>query len=192
MAAKFTTNADLLVQEDRIKTALTRFYEREGWQPVDHHTPLESLIMGEEGQTDFAEAHCRMEVLIILLDFLCQDGVHPGAIVRRIYCLGKFLNRPPWSKLTAHEMGLMMGETRAAVVFRIKRIFTGYLKDRGAKGFKAPFQKDEATVAKYRAAAKGNTNRRDSARKNQGRKRSRNGAPPPLKISNSTNNHHAK
>jgi len=144
---------------DRIRQTLLRFYAETSWQPVENQTPLQTLIDGETGG-ELDEWGCRHEVLVALLDWLCEDGVHPGAVLRRIYAVGKALNRPPWSLLSLEETGQMFGETRAAMSWRIKKIFSGYLKKKGFRGFKAPFQKDEEAVASFAKVQKGNRNRR--------------------------------
>jgi hypothetical protein len=117
----------------------------------------EAMISREELVNVIRET--RRETLALFLNWLTEDGLHPGSVLRRVYSVGKALHKEPWSLLSLREAGLMFGETKAAQSWRTKKIFNGYLKERGFKACKAPFQKSEEAVSKYREAAKGNHNR---------------------------------
>ena len=81
----------------------------------------------------------------------------------------------------------MMGETRQAVSFRIKRIYTHYLKKKGFRGHKAACQKDEEAVEEYRKSAKGNRHRANSVAKKRARQKSRQGPSQILNAENAEN-----
>lgn len=153
-----------MTHDQRITSALARAAARKGFSQasVTTHTPLDDLLEAEEA------AACgeleRSAVLNRLLDYLAADGPHPGCVLRRYYAVVKALQREDLlCGMTLKELGMMFGETKAAQSWRIKKIFSGYLKGAGAKGFKARFQKSEAAVAAYARTQLGNTNRRGRA-----------------------------
>jgi hypothetical protein len=102
----------------------------------------------------------RRETLLRLLFFQFQDGPHPGCTTRLVYLLAQRLAPELLLNMCGAELADMLGETRAAWSARNKRIFTGYLKARGAKAAKGRMQKSDTAAAKYASAARGNTNRR--------------------------------
>lgn len=147
--------------DQRITSALARAAARHGFaqESVTTHTPLDDLLDAEDAAQDGNAP--RETVLNRLLDYLASDGPHPGCVLRRYFAVAKALQREDLlCGMTLHELGLMFGETRAAQSWRVKKIFSGYLKGRGAKGFKARFQKSEAAREAYSRAQLGNTNRR--------------------------------
>lgn len=147
------------VHARRINSVLARLAAVRGYvhEATAPRTPLDELLAAEEGEVEQEE---RSEVLVAMLCFLAADGPHPGAIVRRFYALAKALRPELIGHMSVEEIGLMMGETPAAVSWRIKRIFSDYQRERGVKGFKAVFQKSDSAREAYARAQRGNNNRR--------------------------------
>lgn len=102
----------------------------------------------------------RRETLLRLLHFQFQDGPHPGCTTRLVYLMAQRVAPELVLCMSGAELADMLGETRAAWSARNKRIYTGYLKARGAKAAKGRHQKSDTADAKYASAARGNTNRR--------------------------------
>jgi hypothetical protein len=102
----------------------------------------------------------RRETATRLLYFQFQDGPHPGCTARLVYLMAQRIAPELVLSMSGAELADMLGETRAAWSARNKRIFTGYLKARGAKAAKGRMQKSDTAAAKYASAARGNTNRR--------------------------------
>lgn len=147
--------------EERMNTALAVAYQREGRTVVEANTPLTFAELLELAPGDGEqERRLQMETLLRLLFFIFQDGPHPGCTTRILYLLAQRLAPELVLCMSGAELADMLGETRAAWSARNKRIFTGYLKARGAKAAKGRLQKSDTAVAKYASAARGNTNRR--------------------------------
>lgn len=105
-------------------------------------------------------AAIRRETLLRLLFFQFQDGPHPGCTTRLVYLMAQRLAPELVLSMSGAELADMLGETRAAWSARNKRIFTGYLKARGAKAAKGRMQKSDTHAERCASAARGNTNRR--------------------------------
>lgn len=148
--------------EARMNTALAVAYQREGREAVEMNTPMTFAELFEEraaGDSDEVP-QIRRETVIRMLHFVFQDGPHPGCVTRLVYLLAQRLAPELVLSMSGAELADMIGETRAAWSARNKRIFTGYLKARGAKAAKGRMQKSDTASAKYASAARGNTNRR--------------------------------
>jgi len=145
--------------EGRIAETLAQRFAKQGFchEAVDTATPLTALLGKEEGENVEDDRH---EVIGAMLDFFCADGVHPGWVLRRVFAVLKAVRPQLLGDMSLEEMGNLFGETRAAQSWRIKKMFTDYQRGKGAKSFKAAFQKSEAAVGSYSRAQKGNTNRR--------------------------------
>lgn len=134
-------------------------YRADGYTTVEHRNPLSELLAKEDGPV-MEEAEIRTEAFRALMDFLFADGPHPGVVVRRVYALAKAICPARLAYMSLADLGLMLGETRAAQSWRVKKIFSYKLQAAGAKATHAAFQKRAGAVAKYAAAQKGNTNRK--------------------------------
>lgn len=147
--------------EERMNTALATAYQRAGREAIETATPM-TLAQVFEQAPDDGEEHLKLktETAMRLLYFCFQDGPHPGCTMRLLYLMAQRIAPELVLNMSGAELADMLGETRAAWSARNKRIFTGYLKARGAKAAKGRMQKSEAAVAKYASAARGNTNRR--------------------------------
>jgi hypothetical protein len=147
--------------ESRINTALAVAFQREGRSAITTATPMSLAQLFEQAPGDGEEQLAvKSETVVRLLHFIFQDGPHPGCTTRLLYLLAQRLRPELILNMNGAELADMLGETRAAWSARNKRIFTGYLKARGAKGSRGRLQKSETAAAKYALAARGNTNRR--------------------------------
>lgn len=144
--------------DQRINSALARVASKRGYtqESVTTRTPLDELIEAEE-QSELAGD--RGNVLRRVLLFFYADGMHPGAVLRRVYALAKAIDPELIGDMTCDDLALMFGETKAAQSWRIQRIFSGYQRAAGVNGFKASFQKSESARAAYSRAQRGNNNR---------------------------------
>jgi hypothetical protein len=115
--------------------------------------------------TAIEAAAIRCETAVRMLHFQFQDGPHPGCTTRLVYLMAQRLAPELVLNMNGAELADMLGETRAAWSARNKRIYTGYLKARGAKAAKGRMQKSDTADAKYASAARGNTNRRGKFKK---------------------------
>ena len=148
---------DVNAHERRIAAALARNARRRRYAIVDTGSALtvEEVLGGDESGIAVARE---------LLYFLNADGQHPGALLRRVYILLKAITPEAIGDLTLTEIGMIFGETRAAVSIRVKRVFSSFQKKQGAKGFKAPFQRSETACVAMSRAQMGNRNRWKSVR----------------------------
>jgi hypothetical protein len=151
-----------MTHEQRINSALALAAARRGYRQdsVCTHTPLDDLIEAEE-----AAQRGEIEPSVVVnrfLDFVWADGPHPGHLLRRCIAIAKGFQRDDLLRhMTLAELGMMLGETRAAQSWRVKKIFAEYRKRSGAKqAYKARFQKTEEASLKYARAQRGNTNNR--------------------------------
>lgn len=150
--------SDVEAHTRRINSVLARKALQHGYafEGATVRTPLDELLAKDEPE----DAQCeRRETLQALNRFFVADGPSPGAVVRRVFAVLRAVNPELIAHMTVRELALMFDETPAAQSWRIKKIFSDYLRERGVKGFKAPFQKSEAARAAYSRAQQGNRNR---------------------------------
>lgn len=153
--------------EERIERVLRGAYhrmlcngEQPSWEGLDAQSPLDALIEKEEGPLGEEVMAAKMETMSLLLDYCFGDGPHPGAVLRRLFALAWGLRKDLVADMSQSEISEMFGETRAAMSFRVKRIFEGYQARAGMRGCCLPGQKPMGARASYAEAQKGNTNRR--------------------------------
>ncbi len=149
--------------EKRIQETLAQAFAKRGFrhEAITTRTPLDDLLAKEE-PADVQEE--RREALGAMMRFFFADGPHLGCVVRRVFAIGKAITPELIAHMTVEELAQMFDETKAAQSWRIKKIFSDYQRDRGVKGFKAPFQKSEESRAAFSRAQRGNTNRRAKAK----------------------------
>ncbi len=144
-----------------MNAALATAYQKSGREAVTTATPMSFAQLFEAAPGDGEEIRqVQCETLIRMLHFIFQDGPHPGCTTRLTYLLAQRLAPELVLNMSGAELADLLGETRAAWSARNKRIFTGYLKARGAKAAKGRMQKSDTACAKYASASRGNTNRR--------------------------------
>lgn len=144
----------------RINSTLARVAAKRGFQQeaVTTYTPLAALLSREEGDDEEA-MRIKIETFNRFIDYCMQNGPHPGAVMRNFYALVHALRPEAALNMTCKEHAMLFGQTKAAHSWRVKQIFTGYLKESGAKAFKAGFQKSEVAVESYRRQRLGKTKR---------------------------------
>jgi hypothetical protein len=145
-----------------ISETLRRVYAREvahNREPVYHRTPLDELVRKEEGEDD-EEFRIRCEGADRQLEYFFEDGPDPAAVVRRVFAWAKARRADLLLNMTHHEIGLLLGETRAAGSYRVKRIVNSRLRAAGFHGTQLPGQKSQTACEKYASSAEGNSNRR--------------------------------
>jgi hypothetical protein len=143
------------------------------------HTPLDALLAKEDAaagsaMTEEEVYRVRCEAYVWLLDFFFADGPNPLNVIRRVLALVKAIKPELIGDMSCEDVAVLCDdEGRATVSARIKRIYTRFLEGHGATVTKARFQKSDDAVRRYRAAQKGNRNRRGprGKRKNPGKKR---------------------
>lgn len=148
------------LHERRIQSTLAHVYRVTSMsEPVTTSTPLDALLRAEEAEP---EAHAiREEAFDGLMNYLFSDGPHPGCVVRRAYALAKSIRPELIAHMSLEDLGQMLGETRAAQSWRIKKIFSNYLASAGCRATHARFQKSATACDKYSAVQRGNHNRRN-------------------------------
>jgi hypothetical protein len=152
--------------EERMNTALAVAMQRFGREAITLNTPMTFAALLEQAPGDGEEElKIKAETLVRILHFIFQDGPHPGCTTRLVYLLAQRLAQELVLGMSGAELADMLGETRAAWSARNKRIFTGYLKNRGFKAAKGRMQKSDTAARKSAAAALGNTNRRGKFKK---------------------------
>jgi len=132
-------------------------------------TPLDALIAAEEGEPIDA-GQIRLETYRKMIAFLFRHGAKPVLVAKNVWALAAhfhphMLRGGPSLEDVAKEFG----ETRAAASLRGKKLINATIDKAGAREgrspgtYRAPHQKGRETVEKSRAAARGNTNRREAA-----------------------------
>jgi hypothetical protein len=97
-----------------------------------------------------------------LLELVFAEGYRAPRAVRRLWALAMALRPELLCHPTCASVAEVFGETRAAVSARVRRVFNVPIKGAGGVA-QAAFQKRAEVVEKYRAAQKGNQNRRRNA-----------------------------
>lgn len=116
---------------------------------------FESLEEFEAGD----EATIKQEGVAAFLEFVFAEGPHPGVVMRRFYAyVKKFHPKMIWDA-GYRELGLLLGESHAAMEWRISVIIDGYSEAKGLRGVKAPWQRTDEVCSAYSVAQKGNDNR---------------------------------
>ena len=149
---------------------LSRAYSREqahGREPVYFRTPLDEILQqeGRFGADEDDEAIIRQEARSQMLEYFFGDGPHPGQVVRRVFAMAKAIRPHLVLNMSLEELGLMLGETRAAGSWRIKQLINRPLAGTRCAGVVLPWQKSQSAVASYARAARGNHNRSHGSKK---------------------------
>jgi hypothetical protein len=157
-------DADTTHHEQRIHTVLARVYRAGGYEAVEHRTPLSELLAAEDETED--ERELRREGFRRALIYLFGDGPHPAAVCKRAFALAKAIDPELIAHMSLQDIGMMLGETRAAQSWRIKKIFSRKLTNSRSHErttrtnvTQANFQKRKGASLIYAARAKGNHNR---------------------------------
>lgn len=144
-----------------IDEVLRKVWSREqahGREPVYTRTPLDELLAMEGGE-DPEEHVIRLEAFRRLLDFYFAEGPHPGVVIRRVFALAKALRPTLVLNMSLEEIGLMLGETKAAGSWRIKQLVNRPVAAKSGHTSQLPWQKSAKACASYATASAGNSNR---------------------------------
>ena len=136
------------------------------------HTPLDALLRKEEsarmepGLDEEEIYRVRCEAYVWLLDFFFADGPNPLEVVRRVLATVKAIKPELLGNMSCEDLAILCDDGgRATVSNRVKRLYSRFLEGHGAKVTKARFQKSAAAVERYRAAQKGNKNRKGTGKR---------------------------
>jgi hypothetical protein len=155
------------ITEEAIEEVLRTVWSREqahGREPAYMRTPLDELVSMESG--DAADEHAiRLEAFRRLLEFFFSDGPHPGYVIRRVFAVTKALRPSLILNMSLEEIGLMLGETKAAGSWRIKQLVNRPIAAASGHGSQLPWQKSASACEKYAARAAGNSNRSQKKKK---------------------------
>lgn len=151
--------------EERIASVLARRAQASGYEtgPAQTgHTPLAALLQAEAGPDQEDEHRIRVEAIGALVDFILQDGPHPGYAMKNFYAVVHALRPQALPNWTCDDFAQLFGQTKAAHSWRVKKLFGTLLEAKGGRGrvIRARFQKSATATAAYSQAQKGNTNRR--------------------------------
>lgn len=142
--------------------ALTRFYSRTGWEPVETRMPFDDLLAaesdGEDGEVGEYEMRQRMAGVRAFFKFLQSRGPHPASMLKMMAAAGRACQVAPFAAMTMEELGEMFGETKAAHSWRCK-LLSREIKLAGMHGAKLPGQKSEEASESYRRVRQRNRNR---------------------------------
>lgn len=138
--------------------AMTRFFDRTGWTPVESRMPFHEMMEleddGQEGEVGDYEIRQRMIGVKAFFRFLKARGIHPAAMLKQLAAAGRACHEEPFAALTMEEAGMLLAETKAAHSWRCK-VISGELRLSGALGVKLPGQKSAAASESYRAIRTG-------------------------------------
>lgn len=146
---------------ERINDHLGVVYRRGGFEAVDTVTPVDA-IEPEEDSTD--QQKVRDEAFRKLLGYFFEDGPHPGVVMRRVYATAWALAPEMIGHMSQRDLAKLFDETPAAVSWRVKKMFDGYLAAAGMRGRLAG-QKSDSARASYSRAQRGNKNRKCGKRR---------------------------
>src|SRR5690606_5546786 len=121
--------------EQRVHEVLGAVYRRNGdtYEAVTHTTPLDALLREEE-EMDSTEQFTRVETFRRLLGFIFDGTPDPAWTMRRLYALAKAYAPELLRNMSDHDIGMIFGETRAAVSWRRDAVVMTTLFDGGARG----------------------------------------------------------
>lgn len=151
-----------MTHEQKIDMTLRHAWSREqsaGREPVYTRTPIDEMISREDGEP-LDEYLMRVEAMRDLMGYFFADGPHPAAVLKRVFAVAKAIFPELVLNMSCEEIGLLFGETKAAVSYRIKLLVNRPIAALFGHGVQLPWQKSSIACAKYREQALGNTNRR--------------------------------
>ena len=160
---KQTEQAQVEAREAEVQEGLKRFYTRTHWEPCTEDTPLSALMATEEGERD--EWAVRNETGVRLLEWIASGGPHPAELLKRLFALGAHMYVAPFNQLNLREMGMMLGDSHAAHLWRMQRLCIDPLRRKGWHSIKAPGQKSARASEVASRVQKNNTNRKGGKKK---------------------------
>ena len=150
-------------REAEVQEGLKRFYNRTHWEPCTDDTPLSQLMASEEGTLD--EWAVIRETGVRMLEWIASGGPHPAELLKRLFALGAHMYVAPFNQLNLREMGMMLGDSHAAHLWRMQRLCIDPLRRKGRHSIKAPGQKSARASEVASRAQLNNTNRKDGKKR---------------------------
>jgi hypothetical protein len=144
----------------RMEKVLGAVCRRNGLEAVESRTPLDDVMEREEGIKEEVGQEVFTEYVALIMNLFFADGAHPAKVLRRVYAYAKKYRPELIHNMSVRDLGLLFGESGAAVSYRIKMIFDEPQARAGGKAYKAPWQKTAAACRSFSEAQKGNQNRR--------------------------------
>ncbi len=148
--------------DHRINSVLAHRAHQSGYagESVTTKTPLSELLTSELVDTE-QDMRASVETFLRFIDFCGQDGPHPAAVLKNFYAVVHAI-RPQalgqaFGKMTCADYAMLFGETRAAHSWRVKKIFSRFVKSRNAAAGKAGFQKSATATRTFARIRKGKT-----------------------------------
>jgi len=123
------------------------------------------LETGQELSSE--DEHARRQALEVLIEYVCQSGVADmGGAFKNFLAMVRRIKPSALEGITQTDLALILDEKKATTSAREKVRVEKVAKAMGVKGFHfLGGTKPEATRQRSAASAKGNTNRRDGARR---------------------------
>lgn len=148
---------------NRLRESLESYYARHAREQVTVDLPFDEILTsegdgvdGEPGEYEMAQ---RRAAVRAVFRYVGKEGPNPLKAMKRFYTLARGMGIEPFCNLTMEEAGLMLGETKAAVSYRMKQL-SGKVEVLGMKGSRLPGQKVKSSSPNYSKAQAGNSNRR--------------------------------
>lgn len=120
-------------------------------------------------EIDCAEQEAKREErrnsIALIFNYFVADGVHPAAVLRRLYAVGNYWRIPPFCLLTVRERGFMLGDSHGAQHWRMQRICVDPDRRQTGRVLRAPGQKSLQSRARFAEAQRGNSNRKRKRRR---------------------------
>lgn len=162
------------IHDANMRQALRSHHGRTGYVPIVEYMPWDQLleVEGDRGNDANTEEDDEREDRMAerraairgFYRYLLAEGDHPLKIMKRLYAVGNGMRIEPFCTMTMEERGLMFGEGKAAVSWRMKKL-SGEVEKSGQLGSRMPGQKTKGSTSKYSAAQIGNNNRAKGIRK---------------------------
>lgn len=159
--------------DQQIDATLGAVMRKNGWEAVEHTTPLSELLAKESdgdllcsGRSEVTVWEAKRDAMASQLAWIFEKGPDPRVAMRRLYALAHEVGPQYIRKLTHEEMALLLGDGagRATSSARSQAIFGGI---KSALGIGTEFggnHKSATSRERMRSSAMGNTNRRGKGR----------------------------
>lgn len=145
---------------DHIDDVLDAAYHRMGVQAPRHNgRPVLVMVRDALPPPNDEELIIWLEAWGAFLTILFAEGASPLKVLKRLFAFVWAVRRELLVNMTQTELGLLMGETRAAVSHRVNVVYSDYLKRMGFRGTRLPGQKSETSRETFARKAAGNTSR---------------------------------
>lgn len=143
-------------------------HRKYGHGGIDERTPVQDLMEREEScELDSVDAEremqIRMEAFGALLEYLFQDGAHPGHTCRHLYVLAKTVRPELLMGMGMRELGKLFGDSHGAMHWRCKQV-REKVKAMTGQELHVHWQKSASSSKKYSESQKGNRNRANGER----------------------------